>query len=131
MPWFPDIEAGRVLARIYSESPRLSFYQGISERSPDELLPSFADGPRIDDPRHGHINTDDAFRRYVSEVREWVAQQQAIDHVALTVTRERSIEEVSIRRNVDQPKLPVVIVTDLAGDGRLVAVRVYYGLWHD
>jgi len=27
----------------------------------------------------------------------------AIDHVALTVTRERSIEEVSIRRNVDQP----------------------------
>ena len=41
MPWFQEIEIGRALAKLYSESSRLSFFDGISRCSADELLLSF------------------------------------------------------------------------------------------
>jgi hypothetical protein len=129
MPWFQEIETGRALARMYKDAARLSYFQGITERSPDELLLSFADGPRIDDARYGRIETEGDFRRYVNGLRAWLSQQNGIKPVALTLTRERSVEEVSISLNDERADLPVAVVTDLADDGRLSAVRVYYGLW--
>jgi hypothetical protein len=129
VPWFQEIEIGRALARMYENAPRLSYFQGITERSPDELLQSFADGPRIDDPRYGRIETKDDFRRYVNDVRRWLSQQNGIRPVALTLTRERSVEEVTISPKNERAELPVAIVTELADDGRLSAVRLYYGLW--
>jgi hypothetical protein len=129
MPWFQEIELGRALFRATDQPARLGFFEGISLRDPDELLASFAARPLIDDPRHGRVEGEDAFRAYVASMREWLAQQRGIEPVALTSTEERTVEEVSVKLPSEHPELPVAIATDLVADGRIDAIRVYHSLW--
>jgi hypothetical protein len=129
MPWFQEIELGRALFRATDQPARLGFFEGISLRDPDELLASFAARPLIDDPRHGRVEGEDAFRAYVASMREWLAQQRGIEPVALTSTEERTVEEVSVKLPSEHPELPVAIATDLVADGRIDAIRVYHSFW--
>jgi SnoaL-like domain len=105
------------------------FFDGISRRSADELLLSFAATPLIEDPRHGRVEGEAAFRAYVGATREWLAQQRGVDPVALTKSALRTVEEVSVKLAGAHPELPVAIATDLAADRRIAAIRVYHSLW--
>ena len=129
MRWFQEIELGRALPRARGEPARLGFLEGIARRDADELLASFSAQPLIDDPRHGRIEGEQAFRAYVVAMRGWLAQQRGIEPVALTSTDERTVEEVAVGLTGEHPELPVAIATDLAADGRIDAIRVYHSLW--
>lgn len=127
MPWFQEIELAR--AQDGGSASRIDFFEGIEQREADELLASFANEPRIDDPRHGRIEREAAFRDYVAAMRDWLGQQQGVDPVALTVTDERTVEEVSVKLPGEHPELPVAIATDLDPDGRIEWIRVYHSMW--
>jgi hypothetical protein len=108
---------------------RLGYFEGIARRNPQELRLSFANGPVIDDPRHGRVQGDNAFAEYVAATTDWLDQQQGVELVRLTVTAARTVEEVSVRLPGEHPELPVAIATDLADDGRIAAIRVYHSFW--
>src|SRR5215210_4822948 len=102
LAWFADIESGAAAA--------------------------FAGEPVVDDPRHGRVEGADAFAAYVADVRAWLKDETAglIEPVRVTRSGRRSVEEVSVRLTGSHPELPVAVVSDLADDGRLSAVRVYH-----
>lgn len=132
MPWLPDLEAARLLYPPKEpRAARMPFFGGIRELDSETLAASFAAEPLIDDPRHGRIASRGAFDAYVSSMRDWLRDQTAgqVDPVRLTLTASRSVEEVSVRLRGEHPELPVAIVTELAEDGRLIAIRVYHSLW--
>ena len=129
MPWFQEISLAVARANASREPARIGFFDGISTRSADQLRQSFGAAPQIDDPRHGRIDTDAAFRSYVATTREWLNQQKALKPIAVTHTAARSVEEVSIEPTGPSAKLFVAIAADLAPDGRIRAIRVYYSSW--
>jgi hypothetical protein len=142
MPWLPEIELGRALFRATDQPARLGFFEGISLRDPDELLASFAARPLIDDPRHGRVEGEDAFRAYVVSMREWLAQQRGIEPVALmfaneggiplqlcTVTDDGTrcaIEYNAVRWGRDEiPPQAGIALYERGPSGRLAAARIY------
>ena len=127
MPWFQEISLAAAPAKASPQPDRIGFFDGISTRSVDQFLESFVAAPQIDDPRHGRIDTEAAFRSYVAATKEWLNQQAALKPVAVTHTAARSVEEVSIEPAGDHPELFVAIAAALAPDGRINAIRVYYG----
>jgi hypothetical protein len=134
MPWFPEIEAGRVIARsgeLNRDRSRIPFFDGIRSRDPEDLAGAFAGDPVVDDPRHGNVEGKDAFAGCVFAMRDWLVEQTAggTELIRITRTPARFVEEVSVKLNGDHPELPVAIVSDLAEDGRLRAIRVYHSLW--
>jgi SnoaL-like domain len=124
MPWLQEVELGRS-RRV----ARVGFFDGISRRDADELLASFAARPLIDDPRHGRVEGEEAFRAYVAAMREWLADERGIEPIGITSTEERIVEEVSVKLPGEHPELPVATATELAADGRIEAIRVYHSLW--
>ena len=78
----------------------------------------------------GTIRGTEAFVEYVTATRRWLDDiGEGVDHVRLTVSAGRTVEEVSIRLSGSHPELPVAIVTDLAPDGAIDAIRVYHSTW--
>ncbi len=71
------------------------------------------------------------FLRYVSALRDWLAGETAgeVEPIRLTLTGQRSVEEVSIELKGEHPVLPVAIVADYADEGHIRAVRLYHSLW--
>lgn len=134
MPWFAEIEIGRASARLGDQPgtpSRLPFFDGVRSLDPKELVVSFAAEPLVDDPRHGRVRGTDAFLDYVRALRDWLEDETAgvVEPIRVTRTPARFVEEVSVKLRGDHPELPVAIVTDLADDGRLRAMRVYHSLW--
>jgi hypothetical protein len=136
MPWFPEIQAAQ--ARIAFDraverstaNKRLDFFDGILRRDPEHLAASFAGRPVVDDPRHGHVEGEQAFAAYVEAMRGWLdGEGGETEAIGLVRTGDRFVEEVSVKLRGDHPELPVAIVSDLAPDGRLRAVRTYHSLW--
>ncbi|MBV9310373.1 MAG: hypothetical protein JOZ73_06060 [Solirubrobacterales bacterium] len=129
MPWFQEISLAAARANTIRRPERIGFFEGISTRSADDLLRSFAAAPVIDDPRAGRIDTEAAFLSYVAATRERANQQGGFNPIALTRTKGRSVEEVSIELAGDNPDLFVAIAADLVADGRIRGIRVYYSMW--
>ena len=129
MPWFQEFSLGQALAHASPGQRRLGFFEGIADRSANELCASFRAVPLIDDPRYGRIDSQDAFRAYIADMKEWVAEQGSVEPVARTESGMRTVEEVSVKLPGPHPELPVAIVTQLATDRRIAWVRVYHSLW--
>lgn len=129
MPWFQEFSLGQALAHASPDQRRLGFLEGIADRSANELCTSFRAVPLIDDPRYGRIDSQDAFRAYIADMKDWVAEQGSVDPVALTESGTRRVEEVSVKLPGPHPELPVAVVTQLATDRRIAWVRVYHSLW--
>jgi hypothetical protein len=133
MPWFPELYAGQALADTLQRhlAQRLPFYDGLRQRDPEALEDSFAGRPAIDDPRHGHVEGPEAFAAYVESIRSWLRDDTTgtVEPVRVTQGPLRAVEEVSIKLSGDHPELPVAIVSDLAADGCIGAIRVYHSLW--
>jgi hypothetical protein len=133
MPWVPGDHERRIaiaVATAEAGQSRIPFFEGIANEDPEVLADSFSADPLVDDPRHGTIAGGEAFARYMRTMRDWLARETAgVDHVELTRTADRFVEEVSIRLRGDHPELPVAIVSDVGPDGGLIAVRIYHSLW--
>jgi hypothetical protein len=128
MPWFPDLEAARQLYPRHPANPveRLLYYDGIRMRDAATLAASFAGEPDVDDPRLGHVRGVDAFTSYVTAVHHWLdAEVTATDSVSRTHTKERSVEEVRLRL-ANGDSIGAAIAADLAGDGKMQRIRIYY-----
>jgi hypothetical protein len=125
LPWFQEIEAARVALQAPAPE-RIGFFEGIEGREADELLMSFAAGPRIDDPQRGRVAGEADFRAYVDTQREWLTAQQGFETTSVTAVQDRGVEEITVRL-ADGGELSVAVVSDLAPDGRLAAIRVYRG----
>jgi hypothetical protein len=125
LPWFQEIEAARVALQAPAPE-RIGFFEGIEGREADELLMSFAAGPRIDDAQRGRIVDEAEFRAYVDTQREWLTAQRGFETTSVTQVQDRGVEEITVRL-ADGGELAVAVVSDLAPDGRLAAIRVYRG----
>lgn len=128
MPWLPDLEAARQLYPRHPAKPveRLLYYEGLQTLDAATLAESFADEPDVDDPRLGHIEGLDAFTRYVTAVQGWLHEEvTATDSVSLTHSEERSVEEVRLRL-ANGDSVGVAIAADLAADGKMQRIRMYY-----
>jgi len=128
MPWLPDLEAARQLyPKRTTPGPRLPFYDGMREHDAAMLAESFANRPHVDDPRFGAVDDTDGFVRYVEQVRSWLEEQvAAADPVALTLQKDRSVEERLVRLT-SGGTLAVAIVTSFNEHGKIKANTVYYG----
>lgn len=117
--------------RRAEDLPRLPFLEGILDRSPEQLAASFIGEPLVDDPRHGRVEGRDAFGRYVAAMRDWLTSETTgvVQDVRVTRAAGRFVEEVAVGLPGDHPELPIAVVSDVADDGRLRAVRVYHSLW--
>jgi hypothetical protein len=130
VPWFPELSYGRQ-PNMNATGP-IPFYDGILGVKPDALLGSWAGAPDVDDPRSGHVVGVDAFTTWVNQTREWLIGAGAVVRpVHLIVTASRTVEEVALDLTLDgvRRELPVAVVAERHGDGRLTAVRVYHSLW--
>jgi hypothetical protein len=120
----------RLLKMDSAEVERFPYYDGILDHGVDKLLELFADKPKIHDPRVGVVEGEDSFREYVVSTRQWLAEiSLSIDPVRLTTTPHRTVEEVSIKLRGNHPELPVAIVSDLAENGLITAIRIYHSTW--
>jgi hypothetical protein len=133
MPWVPELSAGQALADTLQQhlASRLPFYDGILRLDARTLEPSFGGLPLVDDPRHGRVEGPEAFAAYVEAIRAWLGDETTgvIEPVRVTHAPLRAVEEVSIGLAGDHPELPVAIVSDLAPDGCINAIRVYHSMW--
>ena len=130
MPWSPELADGRQPSR--NATGPIPFYDGILGVNPDALLGSWAGEPDVDDPRSGHVVGVEAFTTWVKHTREWLIGAGAVVRpVHLIVTASRTVEEVGLDLTLDgaRRELPVAVVGERRGDGRLTAVRVYHSLW--
>src|SRR5438034_483807 len=101
------------------------------KKAPEAMLASWADQPRLDEPRSGRIEGAEAFIRWAAGTREWLlGADAAVRPVYLIVTPTRTVEEVAIDLTIDgeRRELPVAIVADRNSRG-LTAIRVYHSLW--
>src|SRR5437016_2356221 len=98
------------------------------KKAPEAMLASWADQPRLDEPRSGRIEGAEAFIRWAAGTREWLlGADAAVRPVYLIVTPTRTVEEVAIDLTIDgeHRELPVAIVADRNSRG-LTAIRVYH-----
>jgi hypothetical protein len=96
------------------------------------LIRSFAGEPVLHDPIHGRVRGARAFEAYVTELSAWLAQiNMSFEPVDDVITRTRDLEEVVLHLDgIDgRYDVPVAIVADREGDGRLVELRVYHSMW--
>jgi hypothetical protein len=111
--------------------PHLPFYEGVLGLSPEAMVASWADRPRLNEPRSGQIEGAEACIRWAVRTREWLLHADAaIRPVYLIVTPTRTVEEVAIDLTVDgqRRELPVAVVSDRNRHG-LTAIRIYHSLW--
>jgi hypothetical protein len=100
--------------------------------SPQDLLGSWADEPRLDDPRLGRVVDREGFEEWVTSTQRWLLEHGAqLRPVDVIKTPERSVEEVGIDLTIEgKPReLPVAVAVDKTADGDLTAIRIYHSMW--
>lgn len=119
---------------MVSQSPShpVARYQPLLiEGDLDELVGLFDKAPQLDDPRKGHIEGLSAFEQFVRTSQQWLTQRAAhVEHVALTQTDARAVEECILHLEQDGTAiaLPVVVVGE-PGTRALARIRVYHSMW--
>ena len=133
MPWLPELFSAPVLERVLEHrredgSEVVPYFQGLMAGELAALVGSFSGEPEIHYPVRGRVRGVRAFESYVGRTIEWIRSLDgSVENVALTVTPQRSIEEVVV--HLDGVDLPVAIAEDRGDDGRLREMRVYYSTW--
>jgi hypothetical protein len=138
VPWMPEVFTAPIAeARRADDAARtndaIAYYEGILAGEPDALIRSFAEQPRVNDPRVGHVEGAKELRAFVSGTADWLRERDAVvENVALTRTQTRTVEEVVLHLLGDEGgrvELPVAIVTDRNPDRTVKAIRVYHSMW--
>jgi hypothetical protein len=88
----------------------------------------FAGEPLIDDPEAGRLEGADRVADFVRESGQWYAETGATtETIRTTVSRPRAVTEQVLRWAGTE--LPMAVVAELTGPGRLAAVRIYHSSW--
>jgi hypothetical protein len=137
MPWLPELFSAPALQRLLDERRReklvaVPYFDGLLSGEPDALLESFAGEPEVYDPVRGRIKGAQAFKAFLADTREWLAQRNAlVEDLEHVVLERRGFEEVVLRLDGETGRvdLPFAIVADRESDGRIDELRIYYSNW--
>jgi len=137
VPWIPELFTAPAAAKVIEKARRerlaaVAYFDGLLSGDTDALIGSFAGEPELHHPTRGRIKGTNAFRRFVSDQRDWLDSRNATaEHVDLLVTANRTIEEVALHLDGDDGRveLPIAIATDRTDDARLLELRVYFSTW--
>src|SRR3954451_23277950 len=95
----------------------------------DALIGSFAAEPEVHQPVRGRVKGTDAFARFVTETRAWLAERNAsVEDVDILFTGPPGALTRNLHLDGDPGRsdLPVTIAPDHAADGaRIVELRFY------
>jgi len=112
--------------------PAAAYFQRLLAGDVAALRAAFAGEPAVDDPMGGRVRGEDALGAFVAERRRWLAERRArVESLRTTRGPARTIWEGMLHlrlpdRAID---LPVAVVGDRGGPGRVRALRVYHSLW--
>ena len=93
---------------------------------------SFAAEPELHDPVRGRVKGTRAFKAFVANMNEWIAQRNVtVENVEHVVTERRGFEEVVLHLDgqTGRVDLPLAIVADREADGRIDELRIYSSTW--
>jgi hypothetical protein len=138
MPWFPELFSASVLERIRRDTAAaraaepVPYFDGVRSGEIDALVGSFAGEPELHHPLRGRVRGRPAFERFVTEINGWLSERNAVfSPVERIITGRRGIEEtvMTLDGDVGRVEVPVGVVADRAGDGRIVELRIYWSMW--
>jgi hypothetical protein len=135
--WAPELFSAPALERLrhrweLEELDAVPYYAGLMSGEHDALIQSFAGEPVVHDPRRGRIIGVPAFEAYVERLSAWLVERRmTFDPVEHTSTGLRGFEEVVLHLDGAGTRVdvPVAIVAQRNGAGRLVELRLYHSVW--
>jgi hypothetical protein len=98
----------------------------------DALIESFAGEPQLHHPVWGRVKGIAAFKAFVAQTNEWLAERNVrVQDVERVVLEERGFEEVVLAVDADSRRveLPHALVADHDSAGRLQELRIYFSGW--
>jgi hypothetical protein len=93
---------------------------------------ALSDHAVVEDPRAGRVSGIEPLEHWVSDAHRWFAARRAATRpVRLTERAGRAVMEsvLDLDEAGKRIALPVAVVGEVAGEGELVAVRLYHGFW--
>jgi hypothetical protein len=99
----------------------------------EALVASFADEPSVDDPMAGRVRGVPAFQRYVDARQGWLSVRAAqVESLRTTRDDHHTVFEALLHLRLPTDTtvdLPIAVVSDLAADRRISAIRLYHSHW--
>jgi hypothetical protein len=137
MPWAPELFSPSALEQVKERQRReriidMPYFDGLMTGETDALIASFAGQPEVHHPVRGRVKGVRAFREYVDDTLDWLADRNAeVQDGGHTIMETRGFEEVVIHLDGDDGRieLPIAIVADHRSGNRLDELRVYYSYW--
>jgi ketosteroid isomerase-like protein len=137
VPWIPELFSAPELERLKERRRReelltVPWFDGLMSRELDALVGSFAGEPQVHHPTRGRVKGVHAFKSFVAETKEWLAQRDvSVDDVEYVVSGQTGFEEevLHIDAKTGRVDLPHAIVADHRPDGRLEELRIYFSSW--
>jgi len=108
-----------------------NFYPSLLNGDIHNIKAMFAGEPLLNEPTKGVIKGVDALEHFTGNYRQWMLRRKPkAEHVAVTVTDERIVEECVLYLKYEQQymDLPVAVVGELKND-KFSCIRVYYSTW--
>jgi hypothetical protein len=137
MPWTPELFTAPELARIWDEDERrrhlglVPFFRGFTTGETDALIGSFVGEPEVHHPVVGRVRGVRAFERFAADTARRLREHAVrIEQLGWVLTPERGVEEVVLHGDTADGRLelPVIVATDHGSHGRIVELRVYFGV---
>ena len=136
MPWLPELFSAPALEQLEEKRTQelvtVRYFDGLMTGELDPLIGSFAGEPELHHPVRGRIKGARAFEAYFDEMQAMFRQRiVAVDDVDRVVVKRRGFEETVVHLDGDGGRvgLPVAVVADKEGDGRIDELRMYYSSW--
>lgn len=138
MPWYPDLFSAAVLDRIRGQAANeraaepVPYFDGLQSGETEALIGSFAGEPEMHHPYRGRIKGVRAFERFVAYSRAWQTESNLVaSPIQRIITPRRAIEEIVMTFDGERGRieLPVAVAADRGDDGRIIELRIYYGIW--
>jgi SnoaL-like domain len=136
MPWSPELFSAPVLQRVqekwHRELVTVPFFDGLLAGEFAALVGSFAGEPELHHPVRGRIQGTRAFQAYVTDTNAWLDRRNAsIENIEYVVAGRRGFAEVIVHLDGEtgEVDLPIAVVSEKQGDGRIAELRMYYSSW--
>lgn len=135
MPWAPEQFSASARERFEEKRRQLAaipYFDGLLAAEPDALVNSFATDPDVDVPVRGRVKGRRPFEAFASETSAWLREHGVrVEDVEHAITERHGFEEVVLHFDGARGpvELPVAIVADRRGDGRIEELRIYFSNW--
>lgn len=131
--WFTELgqvahEAAHISGAGHLEAAEAALLSG----DPVRLLEAFPGGVRIDDPRAGRVDGEDALRAFCRSSHAWLAERDGrVAPGAVTIGHDRVVGEFDLTLTEDGRPfvLPIAVVVEPDPPTRSVWIRTYHSQW--